>query len=140
MAPKTSTGKVDLLSFRPTPEELEQAREMLASSDGKVKASKARAMLQFTKSNPGDTANRILASRGGGRLDYLVRYIAFQDKKKKRKHSINLSNVEECGAHTSVVLRKEFGDGKTDAWLKSGAPPYSGDRSTGSIEPECREN
>ena len=36
-------------------------------------------------------------------------------------------------------LRKEFGDGKTDAWLKSGALPYSCDRITGSIEPECRE-
>ena len=82
---KTSTGKVDLLSFRPTPEELERAREMLASSDVKVKASKVRAMLHFAEGNPGDTANRILASRGDERLDYLARYIAFQDKKKKSK-------------------------------------------------------
>ena len=36
-------------------------------------------------------------------------------------------------------LRKEFGDQKTDAWLKSGALPYSGDTITGSIEPQCRE-
>ena len=66
-------------------------------------------------------------------------------KKKKSKHSISLSSFEERGTHTDVVpmcefqLRKEFGDGKTDAWLKSGALPYSGDRITGSIEPECRE-
>ena len=145
MVPKTLTGKVDLLSFRPTPEELERAREMLASSDVKVKASKVRAMLQSAKGNHGDTANRILASRGDERLDYLARYIAFQDKKKKSKHSISLSNVEERGAHTDVVpmcefqLRKEFGDGKTDAWLKSGALPYSRDRIKGSIEPECQE-
>ena len=145
MAPKTSTGKVDLPSFRPTLEELERAREMLASSDVKVKASKVRAMLQFAKGNHGDTANRILASRGDERLDYVARYTAFQDKKKKSKHSISLSNVEERGAHTDVVpmcefqLRKEFGDGKTDAWLKSGALPYPRDRITGSIEPGCRE-
>ena len=118
---------------------------MLASSGVKVKASKARAMLQFAKGNPGDAANRILASRGDERLDNLARHIAFQDKKKKSKHSISLSNVEERGAHTDVVpmcefqLRKEFADGKTDAWLKSGALPYSGDRITGSIEPQCRE-
>ena len=92
---------------------------MLASSDVKVKASKVRAMLQLAKGNPGDTAKRILASRGDERLD-----IAFQDKKEKNKHSINLSNVEELGAHTDVVpmcefqQRKEFGDGKIDACLK----------------------
>ena len=81
---------------------------MLASSDVKVKASKVRAMLQLAKGNPGDTANRILASRGDERLDHLARYIAFQDKKEKNKHSINLSNVEELGAHTDVVPMCEF--------------------------------
>ena len=60
MAPKSSTGKVDLLSFRQTSQELERAHEMLASSDVKVKASKVSAMLQFAKGNPGDTANRIM--------------------------------------------------------------------------------
>ena len=80
MAPNTSTGKVDLLSFRPTPDELERAREMLASSDVKVKAFKVRAILQFAKGNPGDTANRILASRGDERLDQLARCIAFQQE------------------------------------------------------------
>ena len=141
MAPKTSIGKVDLLSFRRTLEELERAREMLASSDVKVEASKVLAMLQFAKGNPADTANRILASRGDERLDYLARHIAFQDKKKKSRHSISLSNVEERGTHTDVVpmcefqMREAFGDGKSDAWLKSGALPYSGDRLTASIEP-----
>ena len=124
MAPKSSTGKVDLLSFRPALKELERAHEMLAASDVKVEASKVRAMLQFANGNPGGTANRILASRGDERLDCLARYIAFQDKKKKSKHSISLSNVEERGTHTDVVpmcafqLRKESGDGKTDAWLR----------------------
>ena len=145
MAPKSSTGKVDLLSFRPTFEQLERAREMLVSSDVTVKTSKVRAMLQFAKGNPGDTANRILASCGDERLDYLVRYIAFQDKKNMCKHIISLGNVEERSAQTDVVpmcefqLRKEFGDGKTDAWLKSGALPYSDDRITGSLAPERRE-
>ena len=103
-------------------------------------------MLQSAKSKPGDTANRILAPRGDKRLDYLACYIAFQDKNKKSKRSISLSNVEERGAHTVVVpmcefqQRKEIGDGKTDAWLKTGALPYTGGRITGSIEPECREH
>ena len=131
MEPKTSTGKVDWLSFRPTPEELERDREMLASSDVKINSSKVRVMLQFAKGNPEDTANRILASRGDERLDYLARYIAFQDKKKKSKHNISISSVEERGAHTGNVpmrefqLRREFGCGKTDAWLISDALPYS---------------
>ena len=65
-------------------------------------------MLQFGKDNAGDTTKSILASRGDERLDDLARYIAFQDKKKKSKHSISLSNVEERGAHTDVVPMCEF--------------------------------
>ena len=82
-------------------------------------------MLQLAKG--GDPANRILASRGDERLAYLARYTAFQNEKKKSKHSISLSSVEERVTHTNGVpmcafqLRKEFGDWKTDAWLKSGA-------------------
>ena len=112
----------------------------------KVKVSNIRAMLQFAKGNLGDTANRILASRGDERLDYVARFIVFQDKKKKSLHGISLSSVEERGTHTDVVpmcefqQHKGFGDGKTDAWLKPGVLPYSGDRITGSIEPACREN
>ena len=33
---------------------------------------------------------------------------------------------------------KEFGDRKTDAWLKSGAHPYSGEKITKSLAQECR--
>ena len=86
MVPKSSAGKVNLLSFRPTPEELERAREMLASSDVKVKASKVRAVLQFVKGNPGDTAKRILAERGDERLGYLARYIALKAHHQAQKN------------------------------------------------------
>ena len=124
MAPKTSTGKVDLLSFRPTLEELERAREMLASSDVKVKASKVRAMLQFAKGNPGDTANRILASRGDERLDHVARYVAFQDKKKRASTaSVSATSKNVALTQTSCPCAnsscaKNLATEKTDAWAE----------------------
>ena len=83
MSPKQQ-GEVSLLGFKPTPEELAAAREVLARADDKKKRSAMQSMLQFVTNNSCPENDAIKRSRGQERQDYLVRYMAYRTNRPQK--------------------------------------------------------
>ena len=143
MAPKV--GAVDLAKFTPTPEEMQAARTILNSSDEKRKRSGMAAMTQFLKRNPCDSTDMISASRGNERLDYLARYLAYQQRKSKGTTTSASIAFQDDIAHADYMfwseyeIKKQVGEEKAHAWISSGKLTYKPDRVTGLDTPALRE-
>ena len=136
---------MDLRELTPTSAELAVARAILGSSDDRRKKSAMAAMTAFVKRN--DTANNadIAKSRGQERQDYLLRYMALQQRKAKgittneqvstHEETENLDYVFWC----KFEMTKNVGEAKAEAWIQSGKLTWHPDRVTGSEDPEVRE-
>lgn len=139
-------GKPEGLKFvKPSAEELDAARKILAGSDQKKQRSMQNSMAAFLKTNPTPDNNDISTMRGSARAEYLVKYLVFQNRKKT-----GTTNASESREHEEATLVdhhmwskfqliKAIGKKKAVGWLKSGKlTPYP-DRITGSMDENCCE-
>jgi hypothetical protein len=123
MPPKQ--GALKLAAVKPTQEELDAARLVLASADKKLIKSKFAGMAHWLKDNPDDSVS---GSRGSERKAYLEQFLVFQMRQKAvQKVSTTTTTVETTTAkHTEVrwwsrqKMNTEFGETKAEGMRVSG--------------------
>ena len=131
-------GKVDLAKYVPTPEELQQARDILAGIDrgSKEAKSKMASMVLFVKAQGGDNTDEILSSRGAARNAYLEKYISYMNKKKGSaktvvttlKHEQVNSSITEYHRWSKHQMETNVGATKAKGWIDSGKLSWRRDR------------
>ena len=139
MAPKLA--KASLANIDPTPEELKQAKEDLAKSDAKKKASVNSSLKNFSKANP-DV--KISESRGKAREEWMLNFLVHQIRQKETKTSIETSQAKENTKELINDLHwwsrermdKELGAAKAEHWRVANACPWRPDSLTGSKDPD----
>ena len=146
MSPKASAGKVNLVTWTPTEEELEAAREVLRGAE---KASKRRsamqAMVQFVKQNDEECQALILGARGPDRMEYCVKYMAYMARKKagvttvSSSHKSGVAKMKDFHMWSKYQMEQEVGPAKAAGWINSGKLQWFPDSITGCDDPEVRE-
>ena len=140
MAPKKLAGVL------PTDAEIEAARALLSNATPGLRRSKMTCMRAFAKSNASDNQD-CLEVTGVSRERFLEKYLVYQMRHGKQagKQTTNKA-VEHLDEKDNLKrwlceheLRKEFGDTKAEAWIKSDKlekrpDPITGSEADGMVE------
>ena len=104
MGKKGSRTPVDsMLSFVPTAEDLERARQIMLSADARKKKSNANCLRQYVLANEStEAAAVILGAQGDAKQDYIKRYLAFQVAKTSGKLVTSNKHIHKDAAMKDV--------------------------------------
>ena len=116
-----------ILSFKPTDEEIEQARQLLASATPAKRKSITNAMHTFARANSGSESSHQILLKSNDALEfYMMRYLCYQNAKSKGILHNRTNNYQQKAGITDEVpmcrfqLDKEFGDEKARTMVNGG--------------------
>ena len=149
MAPKKQdtkeSGKFSLENWKPTPEELAEARALLEKQDEKKRRSSTACMVAFvTKTDP-SLAAKLSGLRGPERQDYVEKYQAMMLKKRAGTFHSSLSHTSSSVATKDFhfwnkhKMTHEVGEPTANHWIASGLLEKFGDRITGNMSDDLCE-
>ena len=119
--------KMCLSDFTPTPQELQQAREVLAQAGNKGRKSKTNSMLAWLKDNPCPEAT---SSRAESREFWLAKFVCMQLAAKTKTSNVSQefssskANMQDVYYWAKEQMIMELGEHKTTAWISSGLLPH----------------
>ena len=82
MPARAKATSTDLLSFKPTQDELDAAKALLENADKSKRKSMVNAMHQFCRGNPCSGSDEIMQKNPESLEEYLTKYLSYQHAKK----------------------------------------------------------
>ena len=144
---KEKVSANELVSMKPTAEEVEEARKLLFGAAEKKRRSKMACMVNWLKGRDGDDrkAREMLESRGEARQEYLLQWLAWSAKEKKKKCELNRhvtsskENFGRTGWKSFDQAKDIIGDKRLDVYIEKKLIQARPDPKTGSDEKEMQD-
>ena len=142
---KDGSDKFSLEGWKPTAEDLAEAKKLLDQQDPAKRRSSTACMVSFVAKTEPALAAKLASLRGEDRQAYVVKYQAMMLKKRAGTLHSSLAHTTTSAATTDYhfwnkhKMTKEVGEATANHWIKSGLLEKFGDRITNDMSDDLCE-